>query len=221
MNNNWLLIGQSACPPADGMQAFWVGTEDKCQQSNRIALDTLISTPSIDTVVLASLGPFYISNQGEAAEHQGNYTPARFVLQSDQGLQNKSYILYAGLHHAISSLEAAGKKVILFQDIPEIPFMPAGCIGRPLAPKQSCVLSLERVINRQTDYINIISRLQTAHPKLQVFRSLEPLCAKKGCALIQNNHLLYRDSHHLSLAGSNWLSAHFLSWSTQEISKKA
>lgn len=57
--HNWLLLEQSGCPPLLDVASYWKGSSDTCKEANDLILKTIIETPSIDTVVLASLGPFY------------------------------------------------------------------------------------------------------------------------------------------------------------------
>ena len=193
--------------------------KDTCAKANKIALQTILENPSIDTVVLASLGPFYISGKGYAAEHLGEYAPSRYRLQSKKEgdtFTNKAKVFYEGLDLTISTLRKAGKKVILFQDVPELPFMPSYCFHRPLAPHNSCVISTQSVLKRQEVYKSLLVKLKNRYPDILIFNPIDFMCTKKDCQLTYRNHLIYRDSHHLSSAGSDLIGSKFVDWVKQQ-----
>ncbi|MDR3504337.1 MAG: acyltransferase family protein [Legionella sp.] len=215
---NWLLLGQSSCPPVLGVQGFWVGLKDTCALTNKIALQIILENPSIDTVILASLGPFYVSDQGYAAQHLGKYAPSGFTLRSEKEnhpLEAKAKVFYDGLALTITKLHQAGKKVILFQDVPEIPFMPARCLNRPLAPYKSCHILKSDVLKRQNIYKAVLTQLKKEHPDIRIFNPVDFMC-KQNCPLTYKNHLIYRDSHHLSTAGSHFIGKKLINWMKQQ-----
>lgn len=69
--HNWLLIGQSSCPPLIDIHAYAVGRPSACIKKNSLALAGIINTASIHTVLLASLGAYYVMNESFAPDHQG------------------------------------------------------------------------------------------------------------------------------------------------------
>lgn len=213
--NNWLLLEQSGCPPLLNVASFWKGSEDKCIQANKIILQTILGDSSIDTVILASLGAFYISNESCAPACQGEYAASRHCLKSEaktkQSTRTKNEIFYKGLTQIVSQLKSAGKKVILFQDIPEIPFMPESCIKRPFAPPINCVIQKIEIVQRQKNYIAILDRIKREQDILLYDPNIL-LCDQNTCSVIRNQHLIYRDSHHLSIAGSEFIAEKFVPW---------
>lgn len=215
---NWLLLGQSSCPPLLGVQGFWIGLKDTCSLTNKIALQIILENPSIDTVILASLGPFYVNDKGYAIQHLGKYAPRGFILRSEKEggtLKNKAKVFYEGLDLTINKLRKAGKKIILFQDVPEIPFMPDRCLNRPLAPYKSCHILKKDVLKRQKIYKAILTRLKNKYPDILVFNPIDFIC-KQDCQLTYKHHLIYRDSHHLSIAGSHFFGRKLIHWIKQQ-----
>lgn len=208
---NWLLLEQSGCPPLLNVASYWQGSSDTCKKANNLILKTIIETPSIDTVILASLGSFYISNQNYAAASQGNFVASRHFLKTSNAKKSKRDIFYDGLNETISALKKAGKKVILFQDIPEIPFMPESCVYRPLAPRKSCFITKEEVIARQNEYVSLLQRVKIKQ-NIPLFNPINIVCNETNCPLMKNHHLIYRDSHHLSIAGSELIAEKFVPW---------
>jgi peptidoglycan/LPS O-acetylase OafA/YrhL len=208
---NWLLLEQSSCPPLMGVESYWRGASDQCKKSNDSILKAIIATPSIDTVVLSSMGPFYISDDNYAAGFQGSNTPDRHFLKTKNLDKPKRGVFYDGLSKTIYELKKAGKKVILFQDTPELPFMPERCINRRLSPKKTCFITKESVMARQRQYVAILQKISRGQ-KIPIFNPINLICNEHNCPLIKNHHLIYRDSHHLSVAGSELIGEHFISW---------
>ncbi|NQV75612.1 MAG: hypothetical protein HQ491_06140 [Bacteroidetes bacterium] len=219
---NWLVIGQTGCPPLLGVEVFRKGNIDQCVKRNQFALDTILNLPSVDTVVLASLAPFYITNSGYAAGQTGENSPSHWnvrALRNESDELSKEDIFYAGMDLAITRLEAAGKDVILYQDVPEVPFVPAECLQRPLSPKpDKCKrpLSKEVIFKRQEVYRALFAKLKQAHPQIKIFDSTYYLCDEKSCYVRANKKFLYRDGHHLSMEGSRFLARPFLYWLNNE-----
>lgn len=208
---NWLLLEQSGCPPLLNVASYWKGSSDKCIKANNVILEAIINTPSIDTVVLASLGSFYISDTSYAAASQGDFAADKHFLTTNDTKKSKRDVFFDGINKTINELKKAGKKVVLFQDIPEIPFMPERCIHRPLAPKQPCFITTAEVMARQNDYVSLLQHIRIRQ-KIPLFDPIHLVCNKKMCPLVKNHHLIYRDSHHLSLAGSELIAENLIPW---------
>jgi peptidoglycan/LPS O-acetylase OafA/YrhL len=209
--NNWLLLEQTGCPPLLKVASYWKGSNDKCQKANDIILKSIIDTPSINTVVLASLGSFYISEESYAAASQGDFSASKHYLEEVNIKKSKQDVFYDGLNRTIDALEKAGKKVILFQDTPEFPFMPERCMNRPLAPKKSCLMTRSEFVARQKEYAMILEQIKTQRKTL-LFNPIDIVCDIEHCALIKNNYFMYRDSHHLSVLGSELIAEQFIPW---------
>ena len=213
----WLLIGQSGCAPLSGVRSFLRGTEETCSVKNDRILSLLAATKSISAVVLSSNAPYYIS---EADSFTPGYTlawgPKNWMLEASSAshpIQAKKAVFAFGLGKTIDILERAGKKVIVYLDVPGLPFMPFDCVRRPTFGLLSQVCQIDRsfVLQQQRDYREIVSRLEQSYPKLLVFDPLNVLCPASQC-FIGANASYYRDSHHLSLDGSYYIAKPFLSW---------
>lgn len=218
--SNWLLIGRSSCPPLIGIKAFFKGEDEEiCARLNQKILKTIIANHSIKTVVLASLGPFYISDKSYAADHLGQYEAFNFILKNNKGEINlkKPELFYQGLKETIVQLQAASLQVIVIKDNPEIPFKPSQCISRPLVPGKPCLIEMEAMRLRQKEYNEMFLRLKKDLPNTLIYNPIPTLCDKEECSLIKNNHLIYRDSHHLSLRGSVLVAKNFILWLQSQI----
>src|SRR6185503_14750686 len=130
----WLLIGHTGCAPLSGVRSHLNRATEACLERNNRILTILAANQAISTVVLSCNGPYYIS---EGASFTPGYTdvwsPKNWLLEpagSSPTPRSKKSVFASGLDRAISILEQAGKRVILYTDVPGLPFLPADCSRR-------------------------------------------------------------------------------------------
>ena len=105
----------------------------------------------------------------------------------------------ADLTATIRRLRAAGKTVYLADDVPSFSFLPSRCKfdGR-LGTRTQC---REGDDPRQTAYVAVFDAIGRETGAQRI--ALHPLfCSGGTCAMADHGVLLYRDDHHLGLAGS-------------------
>ena len=217
---NVLVIGQTSCPPLSQVRSFARGSLDQCVNANTLALELLTTSPSITTIVLSSLGPYYFSGTSFATDHSGIYDAANWVLEPADGVrpQTKAETFARGLSATLTQLERAGKRVVLFIDVPELDFRPEACIDiRPIRLSASpvrtpCGIERSRVTQRQAQYRDIVAKVVAGHSGTRVFDPLQFLCNGDLCNAKNGDRLFYRDSHHLSVYGSTYLGERFKRW---------
>jgi hypothetical protein len=166
-------------------------------------------------VVLSFLGPYYISDEGFAVGHVGQWSPIHYHLQAMQGGgASKREVLEQGLRRTVETLQGSGKKVVFYLDIPEMTSIPSDCIARWsfLGQPARCAVDRDVVARRQAEYRDMIFSISRDYPAVRVFDPLRYLCGDARCELVSDNQLNYRDSHHLSLGGSVRLAVPFLHW---------
>jgi peptidoglycan/LPS O-acetylase OafA/YrhL len=216
--HNWLLIGQSSCPPLANMRVYKIGERDICHERNKAALDFILQDRNISRVLLASAGPFYISDIGFAPAHQGRNDPKLWTIEpveSSRGKKDEERLFYDGLAETVRLLQRAGKRVDVYVDVPELPFEPADCVfKRPFSSRLvPCEIKKEVVLSRQKEYREILLKLRDTVPGVRLFDPLDFLCDQRLCQIRAGSNLLYyRDSHHLSLRGSALLAGPFIAW---------
>lgn len=202
-----MLISTHSCPPLLGVQAFWQGQHDSCQQTNFNVMQSLNHLPSVKVVVLSAVGLFYISNTISSDQMIQAFSPGFFQLKLEgMGGADKSEIFLQGMQQTVSALQKLGKTVIVLEDNPMLPFMPIACLARPLQkPRDFCQLPLAQVQDYQASYHGLLMKLVAQNPQLLIYNSLDALCHEHHCPIIENGHFLYRDSQHLSLVASKKL----------------
>ncbi|MGC2166405.1 MAG: acyltransferase family protein [Gallionella sp.] len=212
-DNTWLFIGNHSCPPVSGISVV-NRLVNNCQQLTEKAIRHIIETPTIHTVVLSFFGN-YMLDTAFAKDHllikQG---PQNIKITSNVfATENKIELFYLGLEKSVIEFEKHGISVIVVIDIPELPFLPRDCIRPSLfGDKNSCELSTKTALSRQKELRSIIHKLVEAHPKVRIYDPIGLLCDSNKCNFETDEYLIYRDSHHLSVRGGDYLVSDFLKW---------
>jgi peptidoglycan/LPS O-acetylase OafA/YrhL len=209
----WLMAGNSSCPPVLGIHVK--GQRIDCKQMSATAVRAVADNPSIQTVVLAFLGSYVI--EPLSVDGLPNDRGAAAALDMQDTLQtthSNAEMMFRGLARSITVLENAGKRVVLFVDVPALPFQPADCVDRPLIKRtlERCSVSRSAMLEQQATLRRVVQRLAQAHPTLRTFDPLAGMCDGDTCAIKRGDMLVYRDGDHLSLRGSAFVAGHFLAW---------
>ena len=211
---NWLLLSRSSCPPFLGVRAYHQGSGTRdCFKNNNNVLNFIQKHSEIHTVMLSFLGLYYLSDEKRAAEHVGKIAPKYFHLQDVQDLTlNKKEVFVRGLEKTVQALLKLKKDVVIVEDIPLLPFIPTLCIKRPGKYQSNlCKLPKGIVMDLQAEYHEILLAVQQKYPEVRLVNAMEAICDAKTCPVVRNGHLLYRDSHHLSLYGSKYVAKRLFS----------
>jgi hypothetical protein len=176
------------------------------------ALNHIEKSKSIQTVILSFFGSYALETSYSANHIAQGVGPKEIkILSKEFKSHSKSELLFLGLDRAISELEQAKKSVVIIIDVPELPFFPKACIGRPFSLKvNKCSIEKSEALERQMVLREIINQLRVRHTKLRIFDSLLVLCDSQFCYAKIENFMLYRDSHHLSFRGSAYFAKQFL-----------
>ena len=207
-----LLIATHSCLPFLDYETFGPNEHKEhkiCADLARHTLEASRSHPEIHNVVLSTRGPFYFSGTAfgvEAQDPSRNNWKIEPVRGDDGGATNRERFL-RGYSRMISSLEEYGKTVTFVIDVPELGIETRTCIpGRPftLAPPtvSPCTVLKTLVVQREEEYRKIVKSLAADHPKLKVFDPLPLFCDDTLCHGRDDAHLLYRDTNHLTVHGS-------------------
>jgi hypothetical protein len=202
--NSWMLIGNVSCPPVLGVSVEWNGYMG-CEEKFQTIVNYLIRSKSIKNVTLSFFGN-YFKKDFYAADHALNKEPPK-IYTSLSAKGSREEIFFLGLDAAIKLLIKNDKKVTIFVDIPELPFFPRDCIRNPLA---NCVIPKNEVLARQFELRNNIIKLKIMNPDLIVFDPINLFCDKSNCYFKNKDVIYYRDSHHLTVRGSNLYAQYFL-----------
>ncbi|RKT46976.1 acyltransferase family protein [Thiocapsa rosea] len=173
-----LSLAMPICPPALGWQGEPLSWREDCERFQQLALERIIATPSIHTVVLS-----------------GRYRIYPFD-DPDSGLIH-------AMDAAIDALFAAGKRVALVYPVPEpgadVPTVLAEAVlqgqdpegvGQPLEP----LAKDSRWVTAALDGLGAQVPLIRLHPH-------RILCPDGQCLFYRDGQVLYYDDNHLSVSG--------------------
>lgn len=207
-NRSWMLIAESSCPPVYDISV--VGYQKDCETKSERIIDWVMQNKQIKTVALSFLGSYFLTTP-YAADHLRMHTggPQNTKITSRSvALKSREEIFFYGLDQAVSRLLAAHKKVIIFLDVPELPFSPRDCIRQ----KMACKVPVAEVMQRQSALRSELEKLRQRYPDLLIYDPTPMFCNETSCVFRDLKTVFYRDSHHISHAGSDIYAARFISW---------
>ncbi len=123
---------------------------------------------------------------------------------SQPEIDTRQALLLEGMRATVGKLLAAGKKVLLISDNPELMVNPAHCSTRAAGWFGNCPQRLPRsdVDDSLREMDQILRDLQTFHPNLAVFDPRTVFCDAAFCYSGDPQDSWYRDHDHLTPAGS-------------------
>jgi peptidoglycan/LPS O-acetylase OafA/YrhL len=207
-----LLISANSCLPF----LDYVSRSPSERKQDKICTDVALqilgasqSHPEIHNVVISTRGPIYFSGTAFGAETNDagrNNWQIESVKEDDATATNQERFL-RGFSRTISRLEGYGRTVTFVIDVPELGIDPHTCIpGRPLSfsPRivSPCTILRTSVDQRQAEYRKIVKSLMGEHPRMKVFDPLPLFCDEALCRGKDDAHLLYYDTNHLTVYGS-------------------
>jgi peptidoglycan/LPS O-acetylase OafA/YrhL len=195
-----LLTGRKGCAPIVQHAVIDDRTGEICRRASSLAHATILRDTSLHTVLLVARGPAYLSGVGFGVDTMRRVVP---VTTGDSLAMQRAYD--DGLTRSITTLLAAGKRVLLVLDVPELGFMPDECvIGRPLGLRtlrEPCAVPVSAVRQRNARYTQYVRALQQRIPSLEVLDAATTFCDTTLCHARRGRHLLYSDANHLTAAG--------------------
>ncbi|GAM99402.1 O-antigen acetylase [alpha proteobacterium U9-1i] len=200
---------KSACPPLLGVTYHLSSRptqRDECDRFIRAALADIAARDDIRIVLVAGLWTI-------GSWDDGNYLSraegASARLEPRRGLEE-------GLGALINALQASGKEVVVFADVPNLTF---DAPRRATTEAMSARALLASVVDRETgvgdgvvrrarmqpltfETNSIIREIAAAHPNVG-FVDFEPtFCNADACRYVDEGQLLYFDNAHLTRAGA-------------------
>lgn len=114
--------------------------------------------------------------------------------------------LIEDLDKTIRVLRAAEKRVFLVDDVPAFPFEPQRCkYRRPLTENLQCDVDSTALIEGTRPYKDALESVLARHPDVVRISIEKALCDEQKCRMASPEGILYRDDHHLNIAGSRFV----------------
>ena len=162
-----------------------------------IATTFVAKEKSIDTVVMVSRGPSYMTETGN------------FYLLTDRSITDKKKVFEIGMRDTLDLLIDNNKNVIFVLENPTLDFDPEICKeSRPLRfsnKLNDCLIPVEKYHVEHGEYRDLVFSVLKDYPAVKVFDSAAYFCDQFFCRARIGNNILYGDSDHLSVAGSAYL----------------
>ena len=202
-----ILIAQTGCPPLIVTTTTAGIANAPCVEANQSAMWLLLNSSSIKVVLLVSRGPIYLTGNGFGRLKESRKEGGTGIPEDSESLRVQTF--KEALSRTIAALTAAGKQIVLVQDVPELGFRAEDCVvGRPLSlrpPRVPCSVSRTDVDRRNARYHGILRELAERFPSVALFDASRFLCDQERCVAMADGKLLYSDGDHLSLEGSKLL----------------
>jgi peptidoglycan/LPS O-acetylase OafA/YrhL len=204
-----MLVGRPGCAPTllddvrepDSPAARF---RARCRRAVRLAHGFIAREGGVHTVLLAARGAYQFTATPAGRETGLPILPVA-VDAARPDTARLAALWEAGMARTIDTLLAAGRRVILVVDYPELGFDPRSCLeGRPLglrAVRSPCTVPRATLDARTASYRAAIARLAARFPALEQYDATAPLCDARACRVLAGDTLLYHDDDHLSLAG--------------------
>lgn len=176
---------------------YWdlpAGADDEFQKATQPMLEQALNTPSIKTVIFATHQRVGFADNFKPMVNAARDTYRRFL--------------------------AAGKRVIVIEDVPILPFDPRTCIRRPgvasSATTSPCGIPRSEWDKQVDQHEQIRQETARMFPQAEWFRASSALCDERWCSAMIDGRLMYRDTNHLSYDGDLRVGSWFSRWAEQQ-----
>lgn len=187
------IVGQGACPPY-----LFDSPKGQCLVSMSSAITTILRDPDIKTVFLTYQMSRYL-----------NPTKASEVFNIEQNSLSLKGINTIGLRNAISTLKTADKRVVILEDVPELPFDIRSCLPESNRSSAwdfgSCSFDKAEFDSRRESSHSILIDAVSSVGDIQVLTLADALCDSSKCYGANKDMLFYTDTDHLSIRGSGYV----------------
>ncbi|MGY4827993.1 acyltransferase family protein [Sphaerotilaceae bacterium SBD11-9] len=178
----------------------------ECLAFNESVIEYLSKTPTIDTVVIASLFGQYLGvSYGEQSWIAGTIVNGRVV-----GQPPNVALVKQSMATTVARVRALGKRVVVIAPPPSSGPNVGRCLERVATGKISlgmnarCEMPVADVQRHQAPILELLKQLPAA-ADVAVFDFNSVLCSTQTCVSQLDGTFLYRDEHHLSYDGSRLL----------------
>jgi peptidoglycan/LPS O-acetylase OafA/YrhL len=175
-----------SCPPLDGWALPDQSWHDNCIAFQRRAMQRILASPSIHSVLLAARFKGYP------------------IDRPDSGFG-------IGLRATIARLLSAGKRVFIIYPAPElgehVPLAMSRALlaGQPLTDRTQPIAEFLHDFGREFAFLDALRATGT----VAAIKPHQQLCDHQRCFFYRDATVLYYDEHHLSLSGTRQLKALF------------
>ena len=201
------IYSKSSCRPLLGVSISrrdHPSLVETCARYMRSAFSRIAGDPSVRLVILSGLwGALLVENEGEApVPLDGRYSGA-----------DRPSLLRLGLTQAITSLQRAGKQVILAEDVPHWKFNPAEVVIGAAMPLRAIAAGLDRStlagqapVDLTDDYVpaaNALVATVAGATGARLLPTYRRFCDQRSCTFAVSGRALFIDRSHVNEEGAN------------------
>jgi len=194
------LLARASCMPLIDVEMIRGGSIDRdCPRFNAMVLDRVAGDPQVRTVILAG-------RWVRATFPEGHPEGQRLLPAGGGTTQPSSQVLRASLLRVIDRLLAAGKRVVLVDDVPEFERPLPCCLARQwwqpaIAPL--CSHRPETLPDSPSD--RDLAAIAAMRPAVTLVRPSDALCQGRQCVRLIRGEPVLKDEDHLSEAGAAYV----------------
>jgi len=188
------------CVPFLGVDRFDYRFEKgACERFAGRAITTAIAAPQVEVVVLASMGPVYLTGEAFRGFDEARVTDDGLVLMEQPRVTDRWEVYEIGLRNTLHTLARANKRAVVVIDVPELGIEPQNC--DPGTPDQ-CTNPRGEIDARTQRYRDLVHRVVDDYRNAVAFDPTELFCDEAKCVGVLDGRNLYEDVDHLSEFGS-------------------
>ncbi|CAB3755867.1 acyltransferase family protein [Paraburkholderia humisilvae] len=209
-------VGFTLCPPIEneppkpGYMPYLKDHLD-CVAHDKAVMAYVMERPDIQTVFMAGAYQNYLNLSTDAHPQLSGHGFLPMQLETELG-------------NTIAKLTAAGKHVVLMDDVPMIPTSLINCdfnnnLYFPVR-RQTCQFDAAIAREQHAPIKAMLERLKARYPQIDIMHTYDVPCTETTCTLDFDGRPIYRfdDYHHLSAAGSSLLFPKYMSRHPNELS---
>ena len=167
-------------------------------------LGKVLDDPRVDSVVIATRGPQYLSGTGYGPA-EADYKVPPIMRAGADTVSEPAQVFAQGLQATVARLQQRGIRVTFLLQPPEQGVSPSGCLMRPITlghRGDKCFVRMQDYAARMAPYRALVLELAATLASLHIADPEPLLCADGACFAMRHGRLLYADDNHLSVSGS-------------------
>jgi len=203
-----LLLANSGCPPFVGTTFGRTdAAREQCVQDIDRIVHSILDDRRVESVLIVSRGPIYISGTGYGPAEKDYITPPIGADRPSGATApvRASDVFAEGLLKTVRQVQQRDVRVAYLLQVPELGQPARNCLGRPLsftARVGPCDVPHADYVARMRDYRALIQGLVAKAPGLRLIDAEPAFCNQTICSGMNKERLLYADDNHLGLTGS-------------------
>ncbi len=200
-----VLASARSCPPLPRVRLSILldggPIGQSCMEFNDAMPQRLAAIKDLKLVILAGRWTSFLSPEWKDAEDRWLELPDGARANARQS----DTLMQSGIERAVTPLSEREIPVVVFDQVGEFVVSPRNCVARARMFGRgagSCTDSEDITSAERARLHQLMARAQQAQPNVRIFHAEELMCTAGRCDPAPFGQLLYRDAHHLSVAGA-------------------